>query len=45
MMRNLVGAIACACLLAASTEAAALCINLKFVGVPSIVTFLSLIHI
>jgi len=38
-MRDLVGAITCACLLAASSEAAALCINLKFVGVPSIVTF------
>lgn len=39
MMRNLVGAITGACVLAASAEAAALCINLKFVGVPSIVTF------
>jgi spore coat protein U-like protein len=38
-MRDLVGAITCACLLAVSSEAAALCINLKFVGVPSIVTF------
>ena len=38
-MRNLVGAITCACVLAASSEAAALCLNLKFVGVPSIVTF------
>ncbi len=39
MRRDLVGAITCACLLAASSEAAALCLNLKFVGVPSIVTF------
>ena len=38
-MRDLVGAITCACLLAASSEAAALCINLKFVGTPSIMTF------
>ena len=38
-MRNLVGAITCACVLATSSEAAALCVNLKFVGVPSIVTF------
>ena len=38
-MRDLVGTITCAALLAVSSEAAALCLNLKFVGVPSIVTF------
>ena len=38
-MRNLVGAITFAYGLVASSEAAALCVNLKFVGVPAIVTF------
>jgi len=34
-------AIACACLLLPSCEAAALCVSPKFVGVPSVVTFAS----